>query len=552
MTIYETHCQHDILDVLKSIETDVKQRNLWAVGFVSYEAAPAFDSALKVNAPASCPLVWFGLYQSPEKISFPESVSSCSTRPAWQPSISECEYHSSIKAIKEHIRRGNTYQVNYSYRLCAPFDQPIWPFFVDMIHAQGYGYGAFIHTPRWAICSASPELFFCMRNKELKSRPMKGTASRGLWQLQDQRQAARLKRSEKNRAENTMIVDMVRNDMGKIATTGSVKVTHLWDVEKYPTVWQMTSTVTCQTSAGLADILTALFPAASITGAPKAKTMSIIKELERSPRAIYTGTIGFFSPDSTAQFNVAIRTLLLDKKNKIAEYGVGGGIVWDSSDKKELQESRVKAKILYQTKPEFLIESILWTPENGFFLLDKHLNRLAESAEYFSRRVDIHELRQRLLKKAKTFQYPHKVRLSVPAHGKPVIDIQPLSPLPQPYKIRLAPSPSDSNNPFLYHKTSCRTFYENVINQTPEYDDILFWNEKGEITESSIANVALQIKGTLFTPPVRAGLLPGIYRQFMLEQKKLKVARLTCDDARACSRIWLMNSVRGMWEATLV
>ena len=549
--VYETHNHKDVRDILKRVETQVKQRNLWAVGFVSYEAAPAFDDALDVNDPDFLPLIWIGLYHDPEKVNVNESVSIFPAPPNWQPSITTAEYQSSIRKIKEHIQRGNTYQVNYSYRLYAPFEQPAWTYFINMIHAQSYGYAAYIDTADWTICSASPELFFSFRDKELISRPMKGTASRGLWLLQDQKREAWLRQSEKNRAENTMIVDMVRNDMGKIAQRGTVRVARLYDVEKYPTVWQMTSTVQCTTSASFVEIFQALFPAASITGAPKAKTMSIIKELEPLPRNIYTGTIGFLSPHSIAQFNVAIRTLLVEKSNKTAEYGVGGGIVWDSVGSKELQETRIKAKILHQKSPEFIIESILWTPEEGFFLLDKHLNRLKESAAYFSRFVDIDDINNTLLKRVKTFQHPKKIRLLVPAHGKPVIDIRSISPLPQPYNIRLASSLSHSNNPFLYHKTSYRAIYKDALKRAPGYDDILFWNERGEITESSIANVALEIKGTLFTPPITAGLLPGVYRQFMLEQKKLKVARLTCEQARTCSRILLLNSVRGMWEAVL-
>ncbi len=263
--------------------------------------------------------------------------------------------------------------------------------------AQDPPYGAFLDTGEWVICSASPELFFRLDGARIECRPMKGTAARGRTQAEDLAQARALQASEKERAENVMIVDMVRHDLGRVAQTGSVKVDRLFEVERYPTIWQMTSTVEAQTEAGLGDIFRALFPPASITGAPKVRTMQIIAELERLPRRLYTGTIGFLAPGRRAQFNVAIRTLLVNRPTGCAEYGVGSGITWDSDPEAEWQECRTKARILAPPVPAFsLLETMRWTPEEGYYLLERHLERLQDSALYFGFRFDLTALRLEL------------------------------------------------------------------------------------------------------------------------------------------------------------
>jgi para-aminobenzoate synthetase/4-amino-4-deoxychorismate lyase len=330
-------------------------------------------------------------------------------------------------------------------------------------------------------------------------------------------------------------------------------VTSLFEVEKYPTLWQMTSTVRCKTKTGMADIFRALFPAASITGAPKVRTMQIIAELENAPRRIYTGTIGFLSPGRKAQFNVAIRTVLVDRLNHTAEYGVGGGIVWDSEKADELQECYTKARILVQSMSDFaLLESILWTPQDGYFLLDDHLARLTDSAAYFSRPVDIGAIRKKLNVLASELSaHPHKVRLVVSQENEPRLEAHMLFPLPKPYRIRIAKTPINSRDPFLYHKTTHRRIYEQVLVESHGCDDVLLWNERKEVTESSIANVVVEMDGRLLIPPVHCGLLPGTYRSLLLEQGKVTEEIINVQDLTKCSRIWLVNSVRGMWEVSL-
>ncbi len=553
LKIYVAHSLESVVNILRAVEHQVTVNHLHAAGFIAYEAGPAFDPALVVRSPGAFPLLWFGIYREPEQISFPPLPREDLANIFWKPSVSEKEYRLSLSKIKEYIQAGDTYQVNYTFRLRAPFSEDPWRLFVQMVHAQGYGYGAFVNTEGWTICSASPELFFTLEAEELSSRPMKGTVSRGLTQAEDLEHANWLQRSEKNRAENVMIVDMVRNDMGRIAEVGSVEVPSLFDIEKYLTLWQMTSTVDCRTKASMTDIFRALFPAASITGAPKVRTMQIIAELENAPRRIYTGTIGFFSPGRKAQFNMAIRTVLVDRLSHTSEYGVGGGIVWDSEKADELQECYTKARILVQPTPDFaLLETILRTPQDGYFLLDDHLTRLRDPSAYFSHPVDMETIREKLNVLARELPpRPHRIRLVVPQENEPMLEAHVLLSPPQPYRIRLAKRPINSKDPFLYHKTTHRRVYEQALAESPGCDDVLLWNEKKEVTESCIANVLVEMDGKFLTPPVHCGLLPGTYRSLLLKQDKVREEIIHVQDLRRCSGIYLVNSVRGMWEVSL-
>ena len=554
--IISVHRMEDVIPALSAIEEHVARDGLCAAGFIAYEAAPAFDSALAVKEDGAFPLLWFGLYGEPEEVILPPAQASHQDYPlTWQPSVRRDAYKNAIEKIKHYIEAGDTYQVNFTFRLRSPFTDDPWPFFVALAGAQDASYSAFVNTQGWIICSASPELFFQLDDNELISRPMKGTAPRGLMQHDDVKQAEGLRHSEKDRAENVMIVDMVRNDMGRIAQTGSVHWNSLYEVEKYPTVWQMTSTVRARTEAGLCEILKALFPPASITGAPKPRTMEIIAELEQTPRRIYTGTVGFWMPGRKAQFNVAIRTVLIDKTQGEAEYGVGGGIVWDSVDQIEFEECRTKARILTQHISDFsLLESMLWTPEEGYFLLPYHLARLQDSAAYFSYSADMDAVRDTLASFARTLpKNAHKVRLLVAKDGGITIQSESLAEslgdaATHPQRCCLAPEPVDSANPFLYHKTTNRSVYEQAMGSCPGYADVILWNEKGEVTESCIANIVVELEGELYTPPIRCGLLPGTYRAYLLEQGKVKERVLAVEDLAQSPHVYLISSVRKQRE----
>lgn len=539
----------EVLDLLAAVERGVEDQGLAAAGFVAYEAAPAMDAALAVRAAGDFPLAWFGLYRRAEPIDLPPPPAAPLALD-WAASIDENEYARAIARIRQYIAAGDTYQVNYSYRLTARFDGDPWGLFLDLVAAQGCGQAAYIEAGDWAIASASPELFFRRQGSQLWSRPMKGTAARGLSQAEDLRQAAWLRASEKNRAENVMIVDMVRNDVGSIARPGTVSVARLFEIEKYPSLWQMTSTVSGTTEVGLAGLFRAMFPAASITGAPKARTTEIIAELETTPRRIYTGSIGFVTPGRVAQFNVAIRTVLVDRRAGGAEYGVGGGIVWDSQAGAEWQECRTKARVLAHPRTQFdLLETLRWTPGEGFFLLERHLARLAGSADYFARPLDVERVRQALdAAAAAWYGGPRRVRLTVSAGGEPRVESAPLEPLPLPYRVRVARRAVDSSDVFLYHKTTWREVYRRALAETPGCDDVLLTNERGELTESTIANLIVELDGRLVTPPVRCGLLAGTLRAQMIEAGRVVERVVTVDDLHRASAVHLANSLRGTWR----
>jgi para-aminobenzoate synthetase/4-amino-4-deoxychorismate lyase len=405
------------------------------------------------------------------------------------------------------------------------------------------------------ICSASPELFFRLDGTRIECRPMKGTAARGRTQAEDLAQARALHASEKERAENVMIVDMVRHDLGRVAQVGTVNVTRLFEVEKYPTIWQMTSTIEAKTEAGLGEIFRALFPAASVTGAPKVRTMEIIAGLEPLPRRLYTGTIGFFAPGRRAQFNVAIRTVLANRRTGCVEYGVGSGITWDSDPEAEWQECRSKARILAPRVPPFsLLETMRWTLEEGYYLLETHLERLQDSALYFGFRLDLAALRLELERlAARLGRKRRRIRLLVTKEGRITLEAKALpKAVVKPQRIALARAPVDSSDPFLYHKTTNRAVYEAARAACPGFDDVLLFNEQGEITESTIANVAVDIAGKLYTPPVFFGLLPGTLRAHLLQQGDLLERPITLEELLRSPRILLLNSLRGMYPVEVV
>ena len=364
--------------------------------------------------------------------------------------------------------------------------------------------------------------------------------------------AGQLAVSEKERAENVMIVDMVRNDLGRVCLPGSVHVPELFRVERYPTLWQLTSLVRGRTSESTARVMAALFPAASITGAPKVRTMHLIDELEISPRRIYTGTIGVMLPGRRARFNVAIRTVLVDRKAGTAEYGVGGGIVWDSAPRAEYRETLLKARVLDAPAPEFsLLETMRWRRKTGVFLLEEHLSRVAESAEYFGFRLDVEDLRAEIEAEVrKADGLGGVLRLTVDAGGSIGLELRAL-PAPGPCRVALARTPVDSRDPFLFHKTTRRAVYERARAEVQGVDDALLVNERGEVTEATIANLVVELDGELVTPPLESGLLPGTLRAALLRAGRVRERAVQVRELSLCSRMWLVNSVRGWRRATL-
>ncbi|MHB9110206.1 MAG: aminodeoxychorismate synthase component I [Armatimonadota bacterium] len=536
-----------VLEALHEIETAV-DRGWYAAGMLSYEASPAFDEAFVTHAPGPLPVLWFGLYREPEVLSHLPAAEGQFHVTRWLPSVSQETYRAAIARVKEYIAAGDTYQVNYTLRMRSAFGGDPWSLFTALHRAQRGAYSACLDLGRHVICSASPELFFRLSGQEIVTRPMKGTAPRGLSWPDDEARARELQASEKNRAENVMIVDMIRNDLGRIARTGTVKVRSLFDIERYPTLLQLTSTVAAETAVPVSEVFRALFPCASITGAPKVRTMEIIAELEDSPRGVYTGCIGWWAPGRQAQFNVAIRTVHVDREAGRVEYGVGGGIVWDSVDRDEYRECEVKACVLYAESPEFrLLETLLWIPGRGYFLLDRHLRRLADSGRYFGFRVDVEEIRMRLeAAAAELTAQRHRVRLLVDEEGGAQIETYPLSrAFPrEPWKVALASTPVDPRDRFLYHKTTHRAVYDAARAEHPGCDDVILYNERGEVTESALANIIVRFGNDLITPPVECGLLAGTYRAHLLDRGCLREGIITLDDLHRADAVYLINSVR--------
>jgi len=467
----------------------------------------------------------------------------------WQPTVDSETYKAAITQIRKHIAEGRTYQVNYTMHLQTAFTGNAWDLFLHLVQSQN-NHAAYVDTGRYAICSASPELFFQLEGDAITCRPMKGTVKRGRTTIEDEEQSEWLKNSAKNRAENVMIVDMVRNDLGRVAEIGSVCVPELFATERYPTLWQMTSTVTARTNASLTDIFSALFPSASITGAPKVSTMKIINALETSPRRVYTGSIGYISPQRKATFNVAIRTALIDREAQQAEYGVGGGIVWDSTGVDEYDEALLKAHVLTKQHPQFsLLETMLWTPEAGFYLLDKHLARVVDSANYFDISISKEKLDEYLNRISSKFTSAQRVRLLLDQSGILESEVVPFQPtqMDQSLNVCLAKEPINSGNVFLFHKTTQRDVYESALSDFSGADDVLLYNELGELTEFTIGNLVVELDGKLFTPPISCGVLSGTFRTHLLETGQVVERTIPIQQLKDCTSIFRVNSIR-KWQ----
>ena len=544
------HQQKEVLSALTYIEDQVENKGLYAAGFIAYEAAPAFDDSMRVQKATGCPLLYFGLFEHLKPISL-ETASI--TNPdqmfeKWETMVPQDVYLYNIERIKQEIALGNTYQVNYTYRLTSPCKKDPFHVFKRLYMAQPTPYGAFIDDDDFAICSLSPELFFRIEGDTLVSNPMKGTIQRGYSLSEDEKRRRELSVSLKDQAENVMIVDMIRNDMGRISHPGSVHVRDLYHLEKYPTVWQMTSTVTSITNRSLTDIVKALFPCASITGAPKIETMRIIKELETSPRNIYTGSIGYVLPGRKAVFNVAIRTLYIDKRKGIAEYGTGGGIVWDSDANAEYRESILKTQILEKDHPTFdLLETIRWEEINGWFLLARHVERLKKTADYFNYPFDERLLHTALDELSAGFNSAQKrVRLLLNKEGQFHFEVFELNenPRKEPLQLILAKTPINTDTPFVYHKTTHRCLYDAYKELYPDHDDVILWNGRNELTETCVGNLLIRIEGQWYTPPISSGLLAGTYRDQLIEEKLVKERVLHKNDLKHCEAIQRVNSVR--------
>ena len=525
----------DIEEVLPLLEFAERESNAgsYVAVMLSYEAAPAFDPVLAVHKPSDFPLAWAASFSGPSKIKDPSSPIISSN--SWSPGVARDEYDNAVTRIKDLIAAGDTYQVNYTFPVTSNFTVDHFAWYRSLCLAQGAEYSAYIDLDRYKVLCLSPELFFRRTGNHVVTKPMKGTLRRGRWSKEDQELAQWLKHSMKDRAENVMIVDLLRNDLGKVSVPGSVRVSSLFDLERFETIWQMTSTVESMLCEGtsLVELMRALFPCGSITGAPKIRTMQIIRELEPFPRGVYTGAIGLLKPGGDCVFNVAIRTVVVDTESGMATFGVGGGVTIDSTAEREYEECLVKSRFLHSQPMEFqLFESIL-LEDGDYFLLPEHLERLKDSAQYFGFRFVGTRINADL-ERIKTEGGSFKVRLVLFKDGKIETQVTPMELLTEMKPVVLATEPVNSSDRFLFHKTTRRR----------SGDDVIFWNERGEITESSIANIVVPIDGQLFTPPIECGLLPGVFRNHLLAEGKIKERVITIEEFQNAPEFFLINSVR--------
>lgn len=552
--ILTTNLLSEIPYIFNKLEKFLSQGG-FAAGFVSYEAAPAFEPAISTLDSDDFPLVYFCLYpEAPEVIDLTQQYSVYSEL-EFSPDIDFAEYNRVFKRIKQDIIDGNTYQVNYTCRLKSGTLTEPELFFFWLFQHHPMPYSAYFNTGNFQILSLSPELFLQKTGTRIISIPMKGTAHRKLSAEDDSDTAKELGIDVKNIAENLMIVDMVRNDFGRICFPGSIYVNPIFKVETYQTVHQMVSVVHGELAQGkgIMDVFRATFPPASITGAPKISAVEIIKREETSPRKIYTGTIGCFTADGDYCLNVAIRTLISGSNG--TELGVGSGIVVDSNVESEWQEILVKSRFVNFLLPDFkIIETMLWRRESGFEFLKEHLDRASVSMKYFGWKYKSNEvnkviniIEQQLIETASDF---FRVRLILDC--KCVVSFQ-IFPLVHygwngsGVRLMISSYRVNSQDLFLYHKTNKRDFYDSQYQEciSAGFDEVIFFNESGTLTEGAISNIFIKYNGAWLTSPVAAGLLPGIWRNKMLKELGAVETSILIEQLRLADEIIIGNSVRG-------
>ena len=542
----------------------------YVAGYLSYEAGASFVD-LPFEATADEPLAWFGVYEAPQWVAPSEVATGLSQLEAeatvtdMQFGVSRGEYTSAIEEVRHHIGEGDVYQVNYTAPVDFRLDGDPRVLYRRLRQRQHVPYGAYLNLGDRQILSCSPELFFRRDGTEVVTRPMKGTIRRGRTSTEDQGLRDRLSADPKNRAENLMIVDLLRNDLSVCCEPGSVTVPSLYTTESYDTVTQMTSTVegTLRPDQDVASLLRALFPCGSVTGAPKRRAMRLIRTLEPEPRGVYCGAIGMIGP-STATFNVAIRTAVLN--GTTGRMGVGSGIVWDSEPEAEYEECTLKTQFLTPSAASAQIADPDHDPrliETMRFdgiripMLDRHVGRLAESAQYFG--YPFHEERfRRHVDRATTGTEPGamlKVRATLDRWGR--IDVT-TAPLPEerdePWALTVADERVDRTDPFFYHKTTHRQVYDRALAAAQEegFDEAVLLNREGEVTEGTYSNLFVQKGDQLLTPPAESGLLAGVYREYVLEaQPQAQEQVLTLDDLHEADAIFCCNGLRGWCPAVL-
>ena len=540
-----------VRDLIYTVEKFVNDRNLYAVGFVSYEASSAFNSRMITCEASRFPLVCFALFENYEILEgFGESLSI--EKSNWKISLSLESYIQNIVEIRDRIESGDIYQINYTTKFRAMLNGPE-EFFKNFVSDEPYA--CFIDTDEFQILSASPELFFELDGEDIKTKPMKGTAPRYDSLKLDEDSRNQLSRSTKNRAENLMITDMMRNDLSKIAMQGSVSVENAFRIEGYSTVWQMTSTVKAKTCASVLEIFNALFPCSSITGAPKLKSMEYIKRFEKEPRDIYTGAIGIIQPNRKAVFSVGIRTALRNIFSSETVYGSGGGIVWDSKPIPEFKELCYKTRILGKVENDevfYLFETMRFRHPVGILMLARHLERMGKGADYFgikySEKIALAFIKTEL--KSQKINFDAKLKLTLNSFGKLSLQCFRINkPFESNQLVQFVSTPVNRNDIFLYYKTNFRGVYDKAQSEVSPLVEPILFNQESEVTETNISNIVFEENGNLFTPPVECGLLSGIMRTELLQNNALRERVITKNELLKVDKVYLINALRGWRNA---
>ncbi len=542
------------------------EAGLHAAGFFAYELGYILEPRLASLLPdaLSVPLLWAGLYREPRHMSGADVQSWLTAEAIGDSSLGEVRhtwdsdaYLERFKIVQDNIRSGDIYQLNLTFKAKFKLHGSPLALYRDLRLKQRVAYGGLVDTGDVTILSSSPELFIEQHGQTISTRPMKGTAPRAGTEDGDREVRQSLSSDIKSRAENLMIVDLMRNDIGRIAELGSVSVTDLFTVETFKTLHQMTSGVraTLKKDVGLEDLLKAIFPPGSVTGAPKIRAMELIRSLETEPRGIYCGAIGQISPDGEALFNVAIRTAVVDRNGR-GEMGIGSGIVADSQGSKEYAECLLKMKFLIDPVQRFdLIETLLYEPGKGFWLLPYHLKRLSASASYFGFIYDEVDVLRALDKAVQPFKDQRlRVRLLLDEDGKTTVSITPLGAAVsgEPMRYVISDTHLSAGDLFLYHKTTRRELYDREwqhFSDTLGADEVIYLNTRGELAEGSRTSIFLERDGTLLTPAIASGVLPGTLRASLIDEGRAVEAILRPDDLAHAKVVYLGNSVRGLVRA---
>ncbi len=586
----------EVAPLIEAAEREA-QRGRWVVSMVSYDAAPAFEPAMHVPARQPLtPLAWFASFAQRSQVSFVDA-------PDGDPPLDRLHrrhggewFRAGVEQVRELIERGDVYQVNLTDRLCGHLVGSVDDLYRSMAVAQGGAFNALIEFEGLAVVSASPELFVRVEGTTVFTRPMKGTRPRHGHPGHDRCLAAELATSPKDRAENVMIVDLLRNDLSRVSSPGGVDVPELFTVERYETVWQMTSTVRARLrdDVRLTDLFRAAFPCGSVTGAPKIAAMTAIAALEPSPRGLYCGTIGVIEPTAPGRradctWSVAIRTAVVNTRSGEVEYGSGGGITYDSDPVAEDAELEVKTAVVRTVRRPFALFETVRLDDQGVHHVDRHLRRLAGSAEYFGYVFDDHAVRAAVsealgaapgdaagdaagdavggrVSERGALQGLHRVRITLHRQGAVEVEVLPVEAAHEPVRLALSTMTMRSDDPFVHHKTTCREHYELARRQFSaessaesgpgiepgiEIDDVVLANERGEVTETTIANLLYRLGDRWYTPPTHCGLLPGVGRGLLIERGEVHERVLPLAELAACAELAVVSALRGRRSAIL-